>query len=279
MPQSLNSLAIYLRDIRRIPTLSEAQLHVLARRVRDAHDSDARALMIRSNLRLVVSIARRFQHRGLSLNELIGEGNLGLIRAVEKFDPDRGVRFATYAAWWIKQRIRLALINAIQPVPIPVYMARWVTRWKQTAWQQEKRFGRPATKTQIIEAMQLPPGKVQSIYRAVQVSRMPSQVETSPTDASSTHAGGPSQAVAESSEPMPWQVLDESEQQQQLHVLLEQMDPRERHILTQRFGLEGQAPKSFQAIADGLGLTRERVRQLEQRARKKLRKQLSVDVD
>src|ERR1043166_344022 len=137
-----SGLQLYLRQINELPLLTADEEKALARRIINDNDPAARERMVRSNLRLVVNIAKHYVNRGLSLQDLIEEGNIGLLKAVEGFDPENGSRFSTYASWWIKQGIKRALINAVQPIHIPAYMVELVAKWKQCSRRLEQRLGR-----------------------------------------------------------------------------------------------------------------------------------------
>jgi RNA polymerase primary sigma factor len=140
-----SDLQLYLKQINEVPLLTAAEEKELGWRIINDNDHDAKELMVRANLRLVVSISKNYAHRGLPLADLIEEGNIGLIRAVEGFDPAQGARFSTYASWWIKQAIKRTLVNALQPIHIPAYMVELVARWKEASRRMEDELGRPPT--------------------------------------------------------------------------------------------------------------------------------------
>ncbi len=229
----------------------------------------ARERMIRSNLRLVVNIAKAYGSRGMPLADLIEEGNLGLLRAVEGFDPDMGSRFSTYAGWWIKQAIKRALINAVQPVHIPAYMVEMIARWKQVHTQLQEELGRAPSLQEIAERMSLPERKVRIIKRAVRAFSAPTQSEGFDSGLLL------SDVLADEKTLTPDQVVFNEAESQMIQKLLAELDDREGTILRLRYGLDENEPMTLKAIGAKIGLTRERVRQIENEALRKLQKVLS----
>jgi len=229
----------------------------------------ARERMIRSNLRLVVNIAKAYSARGMPLADLIEEGNLGLLRAVEGFDPDMGARFSTYAGWWIKQAIKRALINAVQPVHIPAYMVEMIARWKQVHTQLSEELGRAPSLQEIAERMSLPERKVRIIKRAVRAFSAPTQSEG--TDSGLLL----SDVLADEKTLPPDQTVFNEAESQMIQKVLAELDDREGTILRLRYGLDETEPMTLKAIGAKIGLTRERVRQIENEALRKLQKVLS----
>lgn len=225
---------------------------------------EARERMIRSNLRLVVRIAKGYQNRGMSLSDLVEEGNLGLLRAVEGFDPDQGTRFSTYAAWWIKQAIKRALINTVQPVHIPAYMVEMIARWKQAQREFEDRFGRHPSIPELAEHMQLPERKVRIIRRAVRAFAAPTQHTPDENGLTLT------EMLPDEKTPSPDEQMFTEGETRMIQELLNQIDEREAMVLRMRYGLDDQEPMTLKDIGAAIGLTRERVRQIESNARRKL---------
>src|SRR6187549_4128583 len=168
-----SDLQHYLKQINEVPLLTPEEEKQLGWRIINDNDMAARERMVKANLRLVVSISKHYSNRGLSLADLIEEGNIGLIRAVEGFDPAQGARFSTYASWWIKQGIKRALINATQPVHVPAYMVELIAKWKEASRKLEAQLGTPPSLQQLAEAMQLPVRKIRIIRRAVKAFQTP----------------------------------------------------------------------------------------------------------
>ncbi|MFO0895301.1 MAG: sigma-70 family RNA polymerase sigma factor [Phycisphaerales bacterium] len=272
--QSLQSeLQLYLREINEVPLLTPEEEKDLGWRIINDNDQDAKEQMIKANLRLVISISKNYAHRGLPLVDLIEEGNIGLIRAVEGFDPAQGARFSTYASWWIKQAIKRTLINAVQPIHIPAYMVELIARWKEATRRLEEELGRPPTLQELSKIMKLPVKKLQIIRRAVKAYHAPSQAPTG-EDGEGVDF---SDMFEDTRHDAPDQSLSQDEDFRMVLKLLDSIDERDARVLRLRFGLEGQEPLTLKQIGEAVGLTRERVRQIEVDALKKLQQQLMDD--
>ena len=262
-------LELYLGEINESPLLTADEEKQLARRIIEHSDMEARDRMVRSNLRLVVNIAKKFGNRGMPLSDLIEEGNLGLLRAVEGFDPEQGSRFSTYASWWIKQSIKRALINGVQPIHIPAYMVEMISRWKQMTMQLEDQLGRSPSVEEMSEALEMPVRKVKIIWRAVKALASPNQMPS----------GDDSYTINEMLEDnktiRPDEAVFNADELETLSKLLDELDEREAAVLRLRFGLGCDEPLTLKEIGKQVGLTRERVRQIEKESLEKLNHILS----
>lgn len=244
-------LETYLKDINRIALLTPDEEIKLAKRVQ-RDDFDARQRMIQANLRLVVNIAKRYVNCGLPLQDLIEEGNIGLVRAVERFDPDKGCRFSTYATWWIKQAIRRALTDSSRVVRIPSYMREIIQEYEATTAKLAARFGREPSTGEVAREMAGGDKKTQLTENAIRASRTLSQIH-------SLDKINDSKEIVEDDTQ---RQLFNAEDLERLEKLLKTLDERKRSILEMRFGLQGDEPQTLQQISDQIGLSRERVRQL-----------------
>lgn len=266
-----STLQIYLEEINESPLLSAEEEKVLARRIIDENDSGARDQMIRSNLRLVVNIAKNFSNRGMPLADLIEEGNLGLLRAVEGFDPEQGTRFSTYASWWIKQSIKRSLINAVQPIHIPAYMVEMIALWKQATVKLEEKLGRTPTTEEMSEALELPAKKTDYIKRAVKAFASPTQMPAS------EEAHSLNEMLEDEKTLRPDEAVFNADELETIRKLLDEIDPREADVLRLRYGIDEDEPLTLKEIGKRVGLTRERVRQIEKETLAKLQATLTSE--
>lgn len=266
-------LQMYLREIDEVPLLSADEEKMLGWRIRNDTCPVSREHMIRANLRLVVAIAKRYSNRGLHLTDLIEEGNVGLIRAVEGFDPAQGARFSTYGSWWIKQAIKRALINAVQPVHIPAYMVEMIAKWRLASRAMEEELGRQPSTQELAERMKLPAKKIRIIKKAVRAVQSRGAGPLDEDGQTMRLAGLLSDDRAQ--RPEERAILED--ELRTVQALLGAIDEREAIVLQRRFGLDGREPLTLEQIGAEIGLTRERVRQIEIHALKKLNRRLTDD--
>ena len=260
---SRGNLSAYFGEIARIPLLSRDEEVALARRAR-AGDEAAKTKLTESNLRLVVQVARRYLNRGLPLPDLIEDGNLGLIRAVEKFDPERGTRFSTYATWWIRHFIVRALANQARMIRLPVHVELLLGRYGKEQQRLSQELGRPPTTEELARALGTTTEQVDELE---EIRRHPVSLDAPTGD----DRGPVAETIAdESADPKAF-LASLFRQRADLTTVLGDLAANERLVLRRRFGLEGESPETLEAIGRRLGLTRERVRQIETAGLRKLR--------
>lgn len=266
-PDERSSLKIYLHEIGRVPLLKPEQEIELAARIKNG-DEAARQHMISANLRLVVKIAHDYSHFGLPLLDLISEGNIGLMKAVERFDPAKGGKLSTYAAWWIKQSIKRALANQSKTIRLPVHLVDKIAKLRRAALQMQESLGREPTNEELAEVMGLP---VRKIAHLKSVSLRPSSLDAPVSDNDSTELG---ELVCDENELTPFENLRGKTTSQDISTIVAHLEPRETEILRLRFGLDGEKAKTLEEVGEILHVTRERVRQLQNTALMKMRKAL-----
>jgi RNA polymerase primary sigma factor len=261
-----NPLEIYLREINDTPLLGAEEERDLAYRIEDG-DSEARDHMVRANLRLVVNIARGYSSTGLGMQDLIEEGNLGLLRAVEGFEPSMNTRFSTYACYWIRQSIKRGVINSGKTVRLPAYMVELLTKWRRATAVLQDELGRTPTEEEIATSLNLSKKKLAIIKKAIRIHNASPQGEDD---------WSLDDTVQDDRASTPDRAMSQADELQQALGMLDKMDTREAAVLRLRFGLDGDDPMTLKEIGDRLGLTRERVRQIERLALDKLREVLEA---
>lgn len=261
----MEALKNYLKEVRTIPLLTHKEEIEITRKVKKGSEQ-ARKTMIRSNLRLVINIAKRYMYLGIPLLDLIEEGNLGLMKAVDKFDPRKGYRFSTYAAWWIKQSIMRSILEQSKVIRMPVYMNEIIAKWKKKKEELSQKLKRLPSDEEIAKKLRLSKGKVEQInfWLSAQTSSLEAPIgeenESQVSDLVENQAIAPPDAEIEL-------FLNK----ERINDLLEKMNGREKEVLDMRFGLADGKPHTLAEVAKKLGVSRERVRQIEECALRKLR--------
>ena len=265
---NFDAIAIYMREIGYSPLLTaEEELH-FARLARDG-DSAARERMIVSNLRLVVRIAKRYQHRGMPLLDLIEEGNLGLIHAVEKFDPERGFRFSTYATWWIRQSVERSIMNQSRTIRLPVHVGKEFNACKRALWQLSHELEREPTSEDIAAYLERPVEEIDRLLRSGE--RVASLDGVTGEDGD----GNWLEAIADEEASDPLSQVEDDDLHQLVERWLATLSSKQREVVERRFGLHGFDAATLEAVGNAVGVTRERVRQIQLEALAKLRVMLA----
>ncbi|MCX8496672.1 MAG: RNA polymerase sigma factor RpoD/SigA [Akkermansiaceae bacterium] len=265
--ESDSNLKLYLREISKTPLLTVEEEKALAERIM-AGDQKARTQMIQANLRLVVKIAHDYSGYGLSLNDLISEGNIGLMNAVERFDPEKGGKLSTYGAWWIKQSIKRALANQSKTIRLPIHMVDKIARMRRIAAILNEDLGREPTDEELATELGLPRQKIAMLKQAAQ---RPTSLDAPIHEGETTELG---EMISDESASDPLELLTDKNLQEQIGGLLSVLNDRERHIINNRFGLSGLKPMLLEDVGREFGVSRERIRQLQNSALEKMRKAL-----
>lgn len=263
------TLTLYLEDIRRISLLSPEQEKELGRRCQ-AGDAEAERRLVEANLRLVVQVARRYRDRGLPLLDLIEEGNLGLLHAVRKFDPERGVRFSTYAMWWIRQAIVRALANQARTIRLPVHVELLLSQYRKARAALSQELGRVPTLEEVAARLGQPIAQVEELES---IRQQPMSLDA---PVGNDRAAGATLGELVPAPPSDSGLANLLRERADLKGVLEDLPDPERLVVNLRFGLDGDAPQTLQAIGSRLGVSRERVRQIEGAALRRLRRLLAA---
>jgi RNA polymerase primary sigma factor len=258
----------YLQEIGQFPLLTPQQEIELAGKIKKG-DAGARKQMINANLRLVVTIARDYTNLGLPLLDLISEGNIGLTKAVERFEPTKGAKLSTYAMWWIKQSIKRALANQSKTIRLPVYLADKIAKVRRLSLRMSDELGRDPTDVELGEEIGIDSDKIAQLKT---VGIRPASLNAPIVDNDATEFG---EVIGDNQAQTPFELLRDKDLLGEVDGLLETLDPRERKIISQRFGLDGGQPKTLEDVGKDFGITRERIRQLQNIALAKLRHALS----
>ncbi|HNQ73941.1 MAG TPA: sigma-70 family RNA polymerase sigma factor [Verrucomicrobiota bacterium] len=262
-----SAVKLYLREIGRVKLLTPAEEIALAARVKKG-DKRAREHMIKANLRLVVKIARDYEGIGLPLLDLISEGNIGLMKAVERFDPAKGGKLSTYGSWWIKQSIKRALANQSKTIRLPVHLVDKISRMRRTALKLQEEFGREPTDEELAEELQTTPARVAAMRQA---SIRPASLDAPISDEDSNHF---SDVVQDENAEDPYEQLEDKTVAGMLEEMVGQLEEREATILRYRFGLDGGTEKTLEEVGEKFGVTRERIRQIQNIALRRLRRMI-----
>ena len=255
---------MYLKEIGKVPLLTAEEEVSLAKRI-ERRDMDAKRKLIEANLRLVVSIAKRYVGRGMLFLDLIQEGNLGLIRAVEKFDYRKGYKFSTYATWWIRQAITRAIADQARTIRIPVHMVETINKLIRVQRQLLQDIGREPTPEEIATEMGTTPQKVREILK---ISQEPVSLETPIGEEEDSQLGD---FIEDEDATMPVEAVSEIMQKEELSQVLGTLTHRERKVIELRFGLKGEHPRTLEEVGQKFGVTRERIRQIEAKTLAKLK--------
>ena len=266
------AIKIYLREIGRTPLLTPQQEIELAGKIKNG-EREARARMISSNLRLVVTIAQDYANLGLPLLDVISEGNIGLMTAVDRFDPSKGAKLSTYAAWWIRQSIKRALSNQGKTIRLPIHLGDKIAKMRRVALRMSEELGREPTDDELGDEIGIASRKVSQLKTA---SIRPASLDAPISDDDSTEFG---ESVEDEQARTPFELLRDKDLHSEVGGFLEVLDDREKKIISQRFGFGGGARKTLEEIGKKLGVSRERIRQLENSALLKLRRALSQKED
>jgi RNA polymerase primary sigma factor len=263
-----SAIKLYLREIGQVKLLTIKEEVELAGRIKKG-DRKAREMMIKANLRLVVKIAHDYENLGLPLLDLISEGNIGLMKAVERFDPSKGGKLSTYAAWWIKQSIKRALANQSKTIRLPVHLVDKIGRMRRVATRLQEEFGREPTDEELAEELAMPVHRVTQLRSA---GIRPASLDAPISEEDSNTFG---EVIADESAESPYSQLEEETLANMLREMVKTLEPREATILSYRFGLDGSQERTLEEVGERFQVTRERIRQIQNIALHKLRRMIN----
>ncbi len=265
IPSALGSLDAYIGAVHQIPVLTVEDEQALARRFRDDEDLDAARELVHSHLRFVVHVARGYNGYGLPLGDLIQEGNIGLMKAVDKFDYRRGYKFSTYATWWVRQAITRAIADQARTIRIPVHMIETINRLVRMQRLLQQEFGREATTEELSRRLELPVNKVRKVLR---IAQEPISLETPVGEEEESHLGD---FLIDKRVTSPSEAVINLNLREQTAEVLKTLSPREEKIIKMRFGLQDGSEHTLEEVGQHFAVTRERIRQIEAKALRKLR--------
>lgn len=268
----MDSIKAYFKDVRGFPLLTPAEEISLAQRIQKG-DEEARQQMITSNLRLVISIAKRYINLGIPLSDLIEEGNIGLMRSVEKFDPDRGFRFSTYSAWWIKQAISRSIIDQGKMIRVPVYMNEEILKYKKATEALTHKLKRKPRVSEVAKKLQVPVSKVREYERSI------TRISSLDAPLGEDGTGQVKDIIADENLISPEDRMEDFFNKERAKNLLANLSKREQNILALRYGLNDGRARTLAEIAENIDVSRERVRQIEAAAIKKIKKMIQDEKD
>jgi RNA polymerase primary sigma factor len=261
------AIKLYMREIGQVRLLTAKEEHELAERVKKG-DKKAREMMIKANLRLVVKIARDYEGIGLPLLDLISEGNIGLMKAVERFEPSKGVKLSTYGSWWIKQAIKRALANQSKTIRLPVHLVDKISRMRKTSLKLQEVLGREPTDEELAEELGI------SAFRVAQMRAAAVRPASLDAPIGDEESNNFAEVVQDENAESPYEQLEDKTVVTMLRELVSSLEPREATILSARFGLDGGSELTLEEVGEKFGVTRERVRQIQNMALRKLRKMI-----
>lgn len=266
--QNLDSVKLYFRKIRKIPLIGKEEFKTLCKKIR-AGDRKARKRMIEGNLRLVVTLAKKFSGQGLSFLDLVEEGNLGLIRAVEKFNFKRGFKFSTYAIWWINQAIKRAIENQTKTIRIPIHTLETIKKWVKTWDELHNKFGRNPSWKEMAKKLHLPVEKIKKIVEATEVSQYIGSLDAPLNEEMGLFLKDVIEDTTQTSSPE--RLISILKLNQQMDDALKRLNEKQAQVIRLRYGLDGEGPRTLQKVGKKLHISRERVRQIEKVALARLR--------